>query len=85
MWIWLTGKLGRATQNLCLGLFHKKRLCQGTITNREINLQEIELANDIDVKLLHIPGSEIEIEENEYNRRVATYISKKLKQKLNKQ
>ena len=59
--------------------FSQKRLCQGTITNREINLQEIELANDIDVKLLHIPGSEIEIEENEYNRRVATYISKKLK------
>ena len=66
-----------ATWNLCLGLFHKKDYVRSLLNENQIdvlNLQETEIAKDIDLTNLQIKGYALEMETNENKRRVATYI-----------
>ena len=55
------------TLNLCLGLKFKKDLVKGLLTENEIDIlamQETEIENGLDEKLLNIPGYNLEMEKN---------------------
>ena len=71
-----------ATWNLCLGLLHKKDFVKNLLHSYQIdvlNLQETETPCFMNAEILQIPNYVLEIETNTDKRRVATYISKKLK------
>ena len=71
-----------ATWNLCLGLLHKidyVKRCLKLHNIDVLNLQETDIKADVPLQTLHIPGYTIEVESNKNKRRVATYVSNKLK------
>ena len=71
-----------ATWNLCLGLLHKVDYVKNCLKQHNIdilNLQETEIKPDVPIKILHIPGYTIELENNQNKKRIATYISNRIK------
>ena len=73
-----------ATWNLCLGLQHKKDYIKRLLNENEIdvlNLQETEIPGEMNTKILDIPDYTLEVEKSLSKRRVATYVSKKVKYK----
>ncbi len=70
-----------STWNLCLGLGSKKDLVKNYILDNKIDIccvQETEIDTNFDVRLLTFPGYSIEVENNDFKRRVAIYISNRL-------
>ena len=56
-----------ATWNLCLGLFHKKDYVKATLHKYNIdilNLQEAEIKEGLNEKILNIPGYSLETEKS---------------------
>ena len=75
----MIGKI--ATLNLCLRLSNKKDMVRRLISEEKIDilcLQETELLNNLDHKLIQFPGFEYESEINESKSRVGTYINSKI-------
>ena len=72
----MIGKFG--TLNLCLGLTNKKELVRRMIIEEQIDilcLQETELLNNLDHKLMKFPGFEYESEINNTCARVGCYLN----------
>ena len=70
-----------ATLNLCLGLKNKKDLVKAILFENEIDvllMQETEIEQDFDCKLLRIPGYVLELEDNRDKKRVGIYIKDNL-------
>ena len=60
----------------------QSRICEKLLKKHNIdilNLQETEIKTDVPLKILHIPGYSIEVESNKDKRRVATYVSNRIK------
>ena len=60
----------------------QSRICEKLLKKHNIdilNLQETEIKTDVPLKILHIPGYSIEVESNKDKRRVATYVSNRMK------
>ena len=74
-----------ATLNLCLGLKRKKDLVKKNILIENkldiLCVQESEIEETFDKKLLNIPGFILELENNSKMSRVGMYVSKNLKYK----
>ena len=71
-----------ATWNLCLGLFNKVDYVKNCLQKHNIDvlgLQETEIKPDVPLKTLHIPGYSIEVEKNLSKKRVAIYVSNRIK------
>ena len=74
-----TTKIG--TLNLCLGLINKKLLVKNLIITENIDIlcmQEIDVKNDYNVRLLTLPGMNLEIEDNTVKARTGIYITSKI-------
>jgi hypothetical protein len=77
----MTSNIKIATWNLCLDLGSKKDLDKHYFLKNKIQIccvQETEISNISDVNLLTFPGYSIEVESNNVNRRVVSYISNRL-------
>ena len=74
-----TTKIG--TLNLCLGLINKKLLVKNLIITENIDIlcmQEIDVKNDYNIRLLTLPGMNLEIEDNTVKARTGIYITSKI-------
>ena len=71
-----------ATLNLCLGLKNKKDLVKDILCENSVDIllmQETEIDNGFDCRLLSIPGYVLEIEEKCNKKRVGFYIKDSIK------
>ena len=76
-----------ASWNLCLGLFHKKDYVKATLHKYNIdilNLQEAEIKEGLNEKILNIPGYSLETEKSFSMKRVATYVNNNVKYRRRK-
>ncbi len=77
----MTSNIKIATWNVCLGLASKKELVKDYIIENNITvccLQETELNPNLNENLLTFPGYSLEVERNDFKRRVAMYVNNRL-------
>ena len=78
----MTSNIKIATWNLCLGLASKKELVKKYVYDYNLDiccLQETEIDICLNAELLSFPGYAIEVENNDIKRRVAIYVSNRIK------
>ena len=71
-----------ATLNLCLGLKNKKHDVENLIKSNDIKilcLQEVEIGNNFDPKLLSLKNFQFELETNSLKARTGIYIPNEVK------